>query len=217
MSITKTKVKKDGLQQYRVRVRYTDVTGEVKQVERTVYGFAEAQEKERELLQLGVNDKKKISIPDLCQEYIDAKRLDVREATIYKTKSEIGMAILPYLSHYSVDSLSAEILQKWKKAVADRGLSIVTRKKYYAQLKAVLSYAVRVGYIESNPLDRVSNFRDAYFEAPQEKLRYYTKEQFSKYIAEAMKKAQEQEMAANVDVVFIVTSLNHDFNSNRTS
>lgn len=31
----------------------------------------------------------------------------------------------------------------------------------------------------------------------------------------AMKKAQEQEMAANVDVVFIVTSLNHDFNSNR--
>ena len=65
MSITKTKVKKDGLQQYRVRVRYTDVTGEVKQVERTVYGFAEAQEKERELLLLGVNDKKKISIPDL--------------------------------------------------------------------------------------------------------------------------------------------------------
>ena len=191
MSITKTKVKRDGLQQYRVRVRYKDVTGKTVQVERTVYGYAEAQDMERELMRLGAQKQKSITIPDLCREYLDAKSLDVREATLYKAKSEIGMAILPYLSGYTVADLSVEILQKWKKAVSDRGLSVVTNKKYYAQLKAVLSYAVRVGYVDSNPLDRVSNFRDAYFEAPREKIQYYTKEQFSKYITQALKNAQK--------------------------
>ena len=42
MPITKTDKKVDGKQQYRVRVNYTDLFGNHRQVERTAYGAAEA-------------------------------------------------------------------------------------------------------------------------------------------------------------------------------
>lgn len=42
MPINKTGVKKDGRQQYRVRVNYTDASGKAHQIERTAYGLAEA-------------------------------------------------------------------------------------------------------------------------------------------------------------------------------
>ncbi len=193
MSITKTKVKKDGLQQYRVRVRYTDVTGEIKQVERTVYGYAEAQDTERELLRLGVHGERTLTVSELCEEYLNAKSVDIREATIDKLRRVIRSSIEPYLSAYMVDKLSPPILQGWKKALADRDLSFDTRKKYYSTLNAILRFAVKQGYIKENPLDRVGGFRNAYPEAPQEKLHYYTKEQFAHYISKAKIKAQEED------------------------
>lgn len=42
MPVNKTGVKKNGLQQYRVRVNYTDAAGKARQIERTAYGLAEA-------------------------------------------------------------------------------------------------------------------------------------------------------------------------------
>ena len=38
MPVNKTGVKKNGLQQYRVRVNYTDAAGKARQIERTAYG-----------------------------------------------------------------------------------------------------------------------------------------------------------------------------------
>ena len=192
MSITKTKVKKDGLQQYRVRVRYTDVTGNVKQVERTVYGYAEAQEKERELLRLGVHGERTLTVSELCQEYLTAKSVDIREATLDKVRRVIRSSIEPYLYTYRVDKLTPAILQGWKKALAERDLSFDTRKKYYSTLNSILRFAVKQDYIKENPLDRVGGFRNAYPEDPQEKLHYYTKEQFAQYISRAKIKAQNE-------------------------
>ena len=42
MPIYKTSVKKDGLQQYRVRINYIDRTGVARQLTRITYGAAEA-------------------------------------------------------------------------------------------------------------------------------------------------------------------------------
>ena len=50
MSISKVDKKKNGLQGYRVRIRYTTPLGEVKQVERMAYGKQEATAMEIKLL-----------------------------------------------------------------------------------------------------------------------------------------------------------------------
>ena len=49
MPINKTGIYKDKKPQYLVRVNYTDSYGKYKQVERTVYGKAEAEAEERKL------------------------------------------------------------------------------------------------------------------------------------------------------------------------
>lgn len=50
MPVNKTGVKKNGLQQYRVRVNYTDAAGKARQIERTAYGLAEANALEQSLI-----------------------------------------------------------------------------------------------------------------------------------------------------------------------
>lgn len=50
MPVNKTGVKKNGLQQYRVRVNYTDAAGKNHQIERTAYGLAEANALEQSLI-----------------------------------------------------------------------------------------------------------------------------------------------------------------------
>ena len=50
MPIYKTKTKKDGLQQYRVRINYTDRNGKARQLTRVTYGATEAKQLEAELM-----------------------------------------------------------------------------------------------------------------------------------------------------------------------
>ena len=50
MPIYKTEEKKDGKQQYVVKVNYTDKNGNHKQIKRTTYGNAEAKLLEKQLL-----------------------------------------------------------------------------------------------------------------------------------------------------------------------
>ena len=44
MPIYKTDIRKDGKQQYRVRINYTTNDGKYKQIERSAYGLAEAKD-----------------------------------------------------------------------------------------------------------------------------------------------------------------------------
>ena len=50
MPIYKMKGTKNGLQKYRVRVNYTDSTGQPRQTERVVYGSQEAKDLEKALM-----------------------------------------------------------------------------------------------------------------------------------------------------------------------
>lgn len=51
MPITKTNNKKDGLQQYRVRINYVDQFGKPHNRAKLVYGLAEAKQAEKDLLE----------------------------------------------------------------------------------------------------------------------------------------------------------------------
>lgn len=47
----------------------------------------------------------------------------------------------------------------------------------------MLNYAVKMDYLSKNPLYKIGNFKEVYFETAQGKLHYYTSDQFLKYIA----------------------------------
>jgi integrase len=191
MPIYRMKGKKDGKQQYRVRINYTDSTGKHKQLDRVAYGLAEARDLEMRLSR-EVKEQlpaRKITVQELYEEYLSVKSHEVRETSLDKISRVLRAYVLPKLGQNKIDKLSNPVLQKWKTETAGLELSVTTKQNIYKEFRALLNYAVRMEYLPKNPLVNIGNFKDPYFDAPKEKLRYYTPEQFKRYIASAREKA----------------------------
>ena len=193
MPIYKTKKKnKDGVNQYRVTHNYTDSNGKYKQISKTVYGLVEAKMTELELTYKASagNVSKKHTVGQLFNEYILYKQSEVRTTALEKTKSILSREIIPHFKNNDISKLSLPLLQNWKNDMSQRNLKLVTKQHIFAEFRALLNYAVKMEYIPKNPLITLGNFKEIYFEKPQDKLKYYTVEQFKQYIAVADKKCK---------------------------
>ena len=103
--------KKDGLQKYNVRVNYVSNDGKPRQLTRTAYGLEAAKDLERKLTaeQKGKNGEtpaKKMTIKRLYDEYMMAKKADVRLSTYEKCKAYLERYILPKLKDVRLDRLN---------------------------------------------------------------------------------------------------------------
>jgi len=187
MPIYKMEGKRDGLQKYRVRHNYVDEHGIARQTDKVVYGSDAAKELDRELLQ------RKYAIPkhtvaELCEEYVRIKSHEIRETSLDTLKKIIRLRILPYLGEEVVEYLNAAALQSWKQTLEETGWSLKTKQDAYGELRAVLQYAIRMEYIEKNPLPQVGNFKDAYKTKPE--IFFYTPEEFKRYINIPLKRQE---------------------------
>lgn len=193
MPISKAAGKRDGKQQYRVRVNYTDANGKYRQVERRVYGLAEARLMEAKLQAehtTGSAHSGCKTLADLAAEYLKAKRADVRESTYQNVEKHIRLYILPSLGTARLDKISTPALQEWKNTLNCSQLSLVSKQHIYASFRTLFNFAVKMGYLSNNPILIIGNFRDPYFKAAQDRLHYYTPEQFIKYIQVVKKEAE---------------------------
>ena len=193
MPITKTGKSKDGQQQYRVRVNYTDANGVHRQIERKVYGSSAAKETERRLAneyQNGAVVHHRMTLRELAEEYAGNQRHEVRETSLDKAVNTIKVGVLPIIGDMYVDRLGTDAMQKWKNQIGDRDLSLTTKKNYYKYLNALLNYAVNRDYIASNPLRKVGNFKDTMNIEKAEEIRYYTAEQYLRFAAVAREEAE---------------------------
>lgn len=189
MPIYKTGKSKDGKQQYRVCVNYTDSHGEYRQKSKLVYGASEAKAMESRL-ENEVNQKEIISsltVQQLYDEYIAAKKHNVRETSLDKTRSILERAVLPALKDKQIKKLTTPVLRQWKADIAEKNISTTSKQNIYGEFRAMLNYAVKTEYLPRNPLNLIGNFKEVYFEKPQDKLHYYTPKQFQTFIAEAKK------------------------------
>lgn len=187
MPINKTNVKKDGKQQYRVRVNYTDANGKPCQIERTVYGLAEANAMEQRLIS-EYKEKRtvscKMTVQQLYDEYMKYHENETRASSNNSTANKLQMRVLPYLGNCRLDKLTQQVLANWKIEIGKQDIALRTKKNAYTSLSALLNYAVKMNYITKNPLTVLGNFKDTNtFEKPAKDFDYYTSEQFVKYIA----------------------------------
>ncbi|MGN1109097.1 MAG: site-specific integrase [Oscillospiraceae bacterium] len=194
MPINKTGVKKNGLQQYRVRVNYTDAAGKAHQIERTAYGLSEANALEQSLIAEYKNKQRtptaKITVKQLIDEYDVYHSHETRKTSHDNIMRNLRNRVQKPLGDYRLDRLTQPVLAGWKNDIAASGLSIRTKQNAYATFAALLNYAVKMEYILKNPLTSLGNFKDAEtVDKPAEKLHYYTADQFQRYIAVAKEKA----------------------------
>ncbi len=187
MPVYKTgKKDKDGRSQYRVTYNYTDAAGNYKQVSKLVYGSAEAKQAEAKLKARSTSEPaQSFTIKDLYNTYIDTKQNEVRETSLVKTKGNIERYVLPTLSNAKLSKLTVRVLQEWKNQISKLPLKTISKKNIYKEFTAMLNFAVKMEYIRSNPLSKIGNFKDVYdFNKPEEKIQYYTAEEYKKFISE---------------------------------
>lgn len=186
MPIYKTKTKKDGLQCYRVRINYTTLSGENKQLTRSAYGLDQAKALERRLQEEYRNGgvpESGMTFAELFEEYHRQKKHTVRESTLSKEQHIVARHILPVLGEKKLKHITLKVLQQWKNGIEEKGLTLSMRQNIYTPLKAILQYAVMMNYLPQNPMDRLPRFRDAYAEKPE--MDYYTVEEWQKFKAAA--------------------------------
>lgn len=196
MPLYKTKVKKDGLQQYLVRVNYTDSFGKAHSLTRHAYGLAEAKQMEQDITREYCSEKPavtRMTVQQLYDEYILAKENEVRATSLVPIKNCLAKGTLPYLADKRLDKLTVPTLQSWKNDIAVIDVSISTKQNYYAELRQMLNYAVKMGYIPKNNLTIVGNFKKDTQALPKEELHFYTPDQFKKFIAVAREQAEEKD------------------------
>lgn len=192
MPIYKMDGKKDGKQRYRVRVNYIDDNGNARQTERVIYGLPEAKEFELSLAKTIRQPLtgKELTVKELLDEYLNTKKYEVRETTLDKNRKVLETHIIPHLGTKRLKSLNLHTLKAWKQTISEKGLSSTFEKNIFGELRALLNYAVKMEHIDSHPLARLGNFKDAY--ETKKTISYYTADEFKKFIEKAKKHAEIQ-------------------------
>ena len=134
----------------------------------------------------------KMTVKDLYEQYMAAKKTEIRATTWDKSRRNLECYIIPELGDVKLSNLSAVRLQEWKNEIGEKELSITTKRNIYKDLSTMLNYAVRMEMLPKNPISGVGTFREPNFEKPAEKLHYYTPEQYRRFIAEAKKDADRR-------------------------
>ena len=186
MPIYKTNDKKDGLYKYKVRVNYVDLKGQYKQVTRTAYGAAEAKQLEarlqKEYAPDALRSSSRLTLSQLLDEYAHATKHELRTTT-YRTKiARLQNVILPDLGNPRLSSLTVADMQKWKNTVSGKNLALLTKQRYYKDLNSLINWAIKMDYMQSNPLSKLGNFTDTNLDLHTKPIQYYTADQFQAYI-----------------------------------
>lgn len=120
-----------------------------------------------------------------------AKKHEVRASTFANSEKFLRLYVIPIVGRAKINKLTNSALQDWKNQLNSSHLSTTSKKHVYAEFRALLNYAIKMTYLEKNPLLSVGNFKDPYFCKPQDRLHFYTPEQFVRYIHEARKVAEQ--------------------------
>lgn len=184
-------IKKDGKQKYRVRVNYTDSMGKNKQIERTAYGAEEAKQLERELSHSVKVETptKRMTFGQLWKEYNDVREKETKESTQLNRASRVNHYILPTFEHVRLDRLSIPVLQAWKQDLGEKNLKLDSKRLIFRTFSGILNYAVKMEYMNRNPLDRIGNFKAPLGEVKE--MDFYTPEEFRAFIYEARTYAEQ--------------------------
>ncbi len=206
MSVTAQKdkdgkpIKKDGLQAYRVRVSYKNAFGEYKQVERTAYGKNAANRLEYQLeeeYKHKFKDDTRLTLNELWQQYAAAQANATKVSTQKNTVAAVNKHVLPLLGEKQLRLLTPPVLQEWKNTIDNGDLAIGTKKKIYRTFHALLEFAVKMDYLQVNPLNKLGNFTAPVDTSVDgDTMDFYTVEEFRRYIAAAYAYAKEKNTIA---------------------
>jgi len=197
--IYKANGKKDGKEKYIVRINYIADDGKPKQLTRIACGSGAAKDLELRLYdEIRIKNElpiKKMTVQELFDEYIEVKKYETRQRTIYNIRHVYNAYISPTFKNYRIDRITVRDIQQWKIAIEKKNLALATKKRAFIYFSAMINFAIRMEYLLKNPLTKIGNFKDVL--TVKAKMNFYTPQEFEKFIRVAKKSAEEKEQLKN--------------------
>lgn len=188
--------KRNGYQKYRVIVNWTDEKGKKHSKERCAYGKAQADQMERMMredisagFENAAADAPKIMVEDLFNLYEQKRGAEIRLTTLRKKKGIFENHIKPFFAGTELRRLTSENIIAWRDWLGKKPMKISSKNNAIRELHAYMTFAVETKLIPASPMT-VKQFRDPYKVTDAVKLRYYTKEEFQKFISAAREWAE---------------------------
>lgn len=178
-------------QRFRIRYDYVDATtGTRKQPWETLPAGstrndadAQASAKIADILRGSSVSHSQRTLKELLIEWLkqDARH-HVEPTTFQHYESTVRLHLIPELGHHKVQKLQPALLAQWQNQYRAAGRGTRTVQLAHLRLQQALSYAVRMGYIERNPLQHVKMPHDE----PKEVIAW-TGEQAAQFLSAAPK------------------------------
>ena len=140
----------------------------------------------RKALTAFTNDKNNQNIVKptgiLMKDYVkywlnDVKSIRCAETTLCAYRNIVNNHIIPEIGELALQKVSAPVINKYMKAMKDKGLSDNTIRKHFVLLKDCFGNAIKEEKMLKNPLDKVEQLKEKRTERD-----YYTPEQFTKLL-----------------------------------
>lgn len=151
--------RREGVWEVRVYLGRDPVTGQPKQLSRTVHGGArEADDVLRELIAKhsgASSDGLGVTFGQLLDRWLDeCERLDRSPTTLRTYRAQIELTIRPALGKVKLNKLSARQLDELYGEMKEKGKSAKTIRNHHAIISSALHQAVRWGWVRDNVAER---------------------------------------------------------------
>ena len=170
----------EGKKTWKYRTYADDVYGNRKQFEKS--GFKtkrEALKAERELKDDGCLECN-MTFDQLCNEYLDFKKVKLKEQSYRKINSNFKNHILPYFRNYKVKDINVSTYLKWQKIIEQKGFKHKFNTGLHGSVVSILNYAVNFHGLKMNIASKVGNFKCK--TDLKRNVDFWTFEEFQKFI-----------------------------------
>ena len=138
---------------------------------------------------------KTMTVQELFDEFIEAKTYEIRKVSVSKIIRFFKNHILTNFSNYRIDKITVRDVQNWKISIERKNLSLSTKKTAFIYFNAMINYAIKMEYLQKNPLEKIGNFKNTL--GFKREMNFYTPQEFKEFITSAKETATEKENLNN--------------------
>lgn len=149
---------------YTARVNFTNSNGQYRCKSKNAKTLKEAREKEKELLLLVSSfqhdiDSNSITFEKLLEEFYVHKKNEIKITSFEKTKRTNDIHILPFFKGMKINKINTRTIEKWKRSILEKNLSVKSMQNIYCNLGVIWKYAMKYYDIPTNYVQIAGNFK----------------------------------------------------------
>ena len=114
----------------------------------------------------------------LFEKYKHYITVNLKPASVKSACDVIRLYVLPTFADKPIKSITTSDIEKWQEDIINKGFKFKYKSKIYCGFCAMMNYAIKHNYLESNVVNRVGNFKN---NEPKKEMLFWTEEEFVKF------------------------------------